>query len=119
MGLWTRIERWPLVKRLTIVYSPSPDDRAFLDAAQTQQQEGVEVAIAVLDARQSRRFFGVPMSRRGIQPVWVRIVNRSDAPCRLHLVSIDPNYFSPYEAAALNHFRIAKRLIGFGALGWL
>jgi hypothetical protein len=119
MGLWSRIERWPGARRLTIVYSPAPDNSTFLEGAQTQQQEGLEVTVAVLDARQSRKFFGVPMSRRGIQPVWVRIVNRSASACRLHLVSIDPNYYSPLEAAAANHYRLGKRLIGFGLLGVL
>jgi hypothetical protein len=117
MGLWSRIERWPIVRRLTIIYSPRVDDRAFLRDAQMQQQDGLEVTVAVLDAHQSRQFFGVPMARRGIQPVWLRIVNRSDASCRLHLVSIDPNYFSPHEAAAANHYSFGKRLIGFGLLG--
>jgi hypothetical protein len=119
MSLWSRVERWPFFRRLTIVYSPRPDERAFLDAAQTQRQEGMEVTVAVLDARQSRRFFGVPMARQGMQPVWIRVVNQSDVACRLHVVSIDPNYFSPYEAAAANHYSFGKRLIGFGLLGLL
>jgi len=118
-NLWSKLERLPLASRLTIVYSPKPDDRAFVESAQTQQQDGLEVSVAVLDARQSRRYFGVPMARRGMQPVWVRIANHSDAPCRLHLVSIDPNYFSSYEAAAANHYAFGKRLLGFGLLGWL
>ena len=119
MGLWDRLERRPLFRRLTIVYSPAPHDRSFVDAAQSQEQDGVQVSVAVLDARQSRSYFGVPMDRRGIQPVWIRIVNRSDAACRLHLVSIDPDYYSPHEAAAANHYAFGKRLIGFGLLGWI
>jgi hypothetical protein len=117
--LWTRLERWPLVRRLTIVYSPACDDRSFLDAAQTQQQDGIEVSVAVLDPQQSRRYFGVPMARRGIQPVWIRVVNRAATPCRLIAVGVDPNYYSPHEAAAANHYAFGKRLLGFGLLGWL
>ena len=67
----------------------------------------------------SRKFFGVPMARRGIQPVWVHVVNRSDRPYRLQFVALDPNYFSPLEAAALNHYSGGKRLLGFGLLAWL
>ena len=75
--------------------------------------------IAVLDDVASRKFFGVPMARHGIQPVWVHIVNRSAQPSRLQFVAIDPNYFSPLEAAAINHYSSGKRLFGFGLLAWL
>jgi hypothetical protein len=34
-------------------------------------------------------------------------------------VALDPNYFSPLEAAALNHYSGGKRLLGFGLLAWL
>lgn len=119
IDLWSRLERWPFIRRLTIVYSPASDDRSFLDSAQTQQQDGIEVSVAVLDPQQSRRFFGVPMARRGIQPVWIRVVNRAATPCRLIAVGVDPNYYSPHEAAAANHYAFGKRLLAFGLLGWL
>jgi hypothetical protein len=47
------------------------------------------------------------------------VVNRSDKLLRLQLVRIDPNYYTPLEAAAVNHFSIAKRLSAFGLMGWL
>jgi len=102
-----------------ISYSPCPDARGFLDATVTQQRNGLEVRVAVQDAAASRKFFGVPMTRRGVQPVWVHVVNRSDQPCRLQFVALDPNYFSPLEAAALNHYSGGKRLIGYGLLACL
>ena len=61
-----------------IPYSPRPDARGFLDAAATQQRDDLEVRVAVLDDAESRKFFGVPMARRGIQPVWVHVVNRTE-----------------------------------------
>ena len=108
------IFRW-----LLIPYSPRPDARGFLDAAVTQQRDDLEVRVAVLDDAGSRKFFGVPMARRGIQPVWVHVVNRTDQPYRLQFVALDPNHFSPLEAAALNHYSGGKRLLGFGLLAWL
>ena len=77
-----------------------------------------QVTAAVADAVESERIFGVPLARRGLQPVFLRIVNHSDRSLRLHLVSIDPNYYTPLEAAALNHFSIGKRLSAFGILAW-
>ena len=107
------IFRW-----LTIPYSPCPEAREFLAAAVTQRRDDLEVRVAVLDSAASRKFFGVPMARRGIQPVWVHVINRSDRPYRLQFVALDPNHFSPLEAAALNHYSGGKRLLGFGFLAW-
>src|SRR5687767_11423500 len=100
-------------------YSPNPGKRSFVESALHAEQEGVSVSIAALDARESQEVFGVPMARRGIQPLWVRIENRAATRCRLHLVSIDPNYFSPHEAAAVNHYSVGWRLLSFGLLGWM
>ena len=114
-----RIADGSIFRWLVIPYSPCPDARGFLDAAVTQRRDDLEVRVAVLDGAASRKFFGVPMARRGIQPVWVHVVNRSDRPYRLQFVALDPNHFSPLEAAALNHYSGGKRLLGFGLLAWL
>src|SRR5437773_5534798 len=110
------IDTIPVLRRLWIPYTPSPTARSFMDRAQTQSLDGVEVTVAVLDAQESRAFFGVPMARRGVQPVWLRIVNRGTMPYRLSLVGIDPNYYSSYEAAAANHFSSGRRLLEYGVL---
>ena len=102
----------------TVRFIPEPEDRAFLERAQTQETPLAQVTAAVLDAAESDRLFGVPLARRGIQPVYLRIVNRSSAPLRLHLVSIDPNYYTPLEAAGVNHFSIVKRFSAFGLIAW-
>ena len=49
----------------------------------------------------------------------LRIENRSAMSIRLQLVSIDPNYYTPLEAAGLGHYSITKRLSAFGFMGWL
>lgn len=103
---------------LVIPYSPCPTARTFLDTSVTQQRDGLDVSVAVMDDAASRKFFGVPMARRGIQPVWVHVVNQTKQPYRLQFVAIDPNYFSPLEAAAANHYSGGKRLLGFGFLAW-
>ncbi len=100
-------------------YAPQPDARAFVEQVQSQEDARAKVSVAVLDAHQSDRLFGVPLTRRGIQAVYLRIENRSPGMLRLQLVKIDPNYFTPLEAAAANHFSIARRLTAFGLVGWL
>ena len=107
---------WRLV---TTPYSPVPDHDSFMARSQTQEQPRAGVTVAVLTSREARTFFGVDVARRGIQPVFLRVVNRSSESLRLQMVSIDPNYFTPLEAAGVNHFSIVRRLSAFGAMGWV
>ena len=80
------LNKIPILRWLLVAYNTNPDERAFLERAQNQSADDIEVTVAVLDAAESQRFFGVPMARRGIQPVWLRIVNRSRSPYRLNLL---------------------------------
>jgi hypothetical protein len=109
-NLW----RW-----LGVPYNPRPEERAFLDRCEVQRDDEMEIQAVVLDDRESERFFGVPLCRRGIQPLWLRIKHNGQAPFRLRLASIDPNYYPPLEAAYVNHFKYGRRLLGFGLLAWL
>jgi hypothetical protein len=107
-----------LLRRIfSISFEPDATLRTFMSRAQTQADSTAEVTAAVPDARESARLFGVPLARRGIQPVYLRIVNRGQQPLRLYLLALDPNYFTPLEAAAANHFSILKRLTALGLLG--
>ncbi len=108
-----------LFQRLfTVAYDPDPSYREFLSRAQTQDSPLAQVTVAVLDAAESERVFGVPLARRGIQPVFLRVVNRGQTQLRLHVVTIDRNYYTPLEAAGVNHYSILKRLSAFGVIGW-
>jgi len=104
---------------LGVAYLPRPDERGFLQRAETQRDEDLAVRVAVLDARESERVFGVPLARRGIQPVWLEITNSGTEPYRLRFANLDPKYYAPLEAAFVNHFRIGKRILGFGLLAWV
>lgn len=78
----------------------------------------MEVKLTALSGREIDRFFGVPLTRRGIQPVWLEISNRGEGPLFFDRVHLDPNYYPPLEGALASHFAIVKRLAGFGALAW-
>lgn len=104
---------------LGVPYTPRPEERPFLDRAQVQEDSELVVRVAVLDNRESERFFGVSLARRGIQPVWLQIKNRGSIPYRLRLASLDPNYYPPLEAAYANHFKLGKRVLQFGLLALL
>jgi len=81
-------------------FQPNPTLQAsFIQRAQTQTQGAVTVTVTVPSAEESAAVFGVPLAKREIQPVWVRIENR-DAVNYLFLAAhMDPNYFSPQEVA--------------------
>ena len=113
-----RIKHW--IRRLFLTtYFPDPSERGFLARAQTQTSSSIRVTVAVPDARESERLFGVAITRRGVQPIYLRIENRSEVPLKLHFRGIDPRYFPPLEAAARCHFSILKRLSAFGIIGWM
>lgn len=57
---------------LRVPYTPRPEEQAFLARAEVQRAHDFVVLAAVLDARESERFFGVPLARRGIQAVYPR-----------------------------------------------
>jgi hypothetical protein len=104
---------------LTCPFTPAPTSQSIVSHGQSQEGPQARVTVSVLDAMESREFFGMPLAHRGIQPVYLRIENRSDTPLRLQLQRIDPNYYTPLEAAAAVHYSIGKRLTAFGFIGWL
>ena len=106
------------LRLFTTQYAPNPQLRTFLSRAQSQEDPRAKATVAVLDATESEQAFGVPLARRGIQPVYLKIENRSDKLLRLQLVRIDPKYYTALEAAGVNHFSIVKRLSAFGFIAW-
>ncbi len=98
-----------------------PDDAAYdpRAEAQCQERDGVTVRLAVPDPAAAGLRFGVPVARRGVMPVWVSVRNDTRGPVRLQCVALDPDYFSPLEAAAVCHFSGLRRLLSYGLLAWL
>jgi hypothetical protein len=104
---------------LTIDYSPHPTERSFLERAQTLSEREVEVTVAVASDHESERVFGVRLARHGLQAVWLEVVNGGEESLWLDRVQLDPDYYTPLEAAQIVHFAMGKRLATFGLLGWL
>jgi hypothetical protein len=70
-----------------------------MERTQTQTRGDVTVTVAVPSAEEAAAVFGVPLTRRSIQPVWVRIENSDDAEYLFLPADMDPDYFSPQEVA--------------------
>jgi hypothetical protein len=71
----------------------------LLQRAQTQVQQGLRVSLTALSAQEARRVVGFDLAGRGIQPVWVKVVNREDVRYFVPPITIDSEYFSPLEVA--------------------
>jgi hypothetical protein len=81
-------------------FSPNPAQKtAYVQRSQTQSDDGVAVTVAVPTAEETAAIFGVPLDKKGIQPVWIRIENREDINYMFLPADMDASYFSPQEVA--------------------
>src|ERR1700684_3822256 len=87
------IRRW-----VTVNYSPHPDERPFLERAQTRRQGKVEITVAVPSDRESERAFGVRLARHRLQAVWLEVNNGDSEELWLGRVPLDPDYYTALEA---------------------
>lgn len=78
---------------------PPVDDLPFKDRIKSETKDNITVEAAVPTRQEARKFFKVDLYGSGIQPVWLRVTNRTMAPVSVLTSSIDPEYFSPNEAA--------------------
>lgn len=99
----------------------TPDYPGYLERAQSTTLDAVRVSAAALSAAESVEVYGEPLARRGIQPVWVEVENRSQSPCWLLFPGLDPQFFPPSEAAealADNEFKLAELQHRFARLAF-
>lgn len=112
------MRKW-LYQLFWVPFRPDSQEKSYLERKLTQSDGEFEVTVAVPTDREADRIFGVPLTRRNMQPVWIHLRNKGKESYRLRLAAIDPNYFPPLEAAYLNHFGVGKRLLAFGFLAWV
>jgi len=98
---------WPLLLAVALLAAgcatftppPPPDELTFVERTERQSRNGVTVSTVVPDAAENLQVFGHGLIDKGVQPVWLEIDNQSEDRFTLLLLSIDPDYFSPAEAA--------------------
>jgi hypothetical protein len=81
----------------------------FRERAQTQYENNVRVTAAALSPAESEEMFAVPLYKRGIQPVWLEIENKDEAPVWFLPFGTDPDYFSPFEVAYMHRMRFSRK----------
>ena len=65
----------------------------------TRSDGAVLVSASALSADESRDIYGVPLAKKGIQPVWIEVENGDDVAYWLMSPGIDPNFYPASEAA--------------------
>jgi LssY C-terminus len=80
--------------RSTQILEPSFEARAV-----TRQRDGLAVTAVALSAEESRAVFNAPLAVFNIQPVWIEIDNPTPWPRWFFPISVDPDYYPPYEVA--------------------
>jgi hypothetical protein len=73
------------------------------ERAIVQTKKGVRVLAAVPSAEETQSVFGLPLYKKGIQPVWLEIENNTQHRMWFAPMSIDRDYFSPLEVAYIHH----------------
>lgn len=90
-------------------YAPSPDaGAAFRERATVQEDAEFRVAVAALSPEEARRHFELELAGEGVQPIWIRVENRTQAPAWFLPIGTDPAYFAPYEVAYMFHRPFAR-----------
>ena len=89
----------------TVSMDPDQAEKSYLDRANRQAltRDRVTVSVAALRDDESAASFGLPMAERGVQPVWVKIENRSALPYWFMPAFMDRDFYSAREAAYLFH----------------
>jgi hypothetical protein len=85
-------------------FNPDPSaDQTFISRAQKKTAPGIQVSISALGARESQQSFGEDLAKRNIQPVWLSIENDTDDQLAFLPITMDPDYYSPYEVSYRFH----------------
>jgi len=83
--------------------SPPADPFAYRNRTESIANGDVTVNVAVPTIEEAQAIYGVALAKQNIQPVWVEVKNESSKTYWLLPSGIDPEYFSPSDAAFAFH----------------
>jgi hypothetical protein len=84
---------------------PPADPTAYRNRTKTIVNKDVTVTVAVPTTSEAHALYGVDLAKQNIQPVWVTVDNNSADTYWFLPSGLDPDYFSPSEAAFAFHGR--------------
>jgi hypothetical protein len=111
VGVWAQGVRGQLLVLLLLLpaacvgFTPprAHEEIGFKNRTVTRSQDGLSISAVALGPAEAEAAFGLPLIDRDIQPVWLRVANAGDAPLTLLPLFFDALYFTPAEAAFINH----------------
>jgi len=81
-------------------FKPAPASyQPHLERALTQTNGPIIASVALLSRQEVAKMFDLPLHKKHIQPVWVRVQNLDTNLYYFLPASLDPNYYSPAEVA--------------------
>jgi hypothetical protein len=85
-------------------FEPKPFDEAvYLTHAVTRSDGDISVTADILTREEAKEFFGFDFVGEGIQPIWIKIENRSRDSYFFVPHRLDPEYYSALEAANIGY----------------
>jgi hypothetical protein len=87
-------------------FSFNPDqssNASFITRAQQKSAPGIKLKVSALGTRESQQNFGENLAKYDIQPVWLSIENETDEQLVFLPITMDPDYYSPYEVSYRFH----------------
>lgn len=83
-------------------YEPKPlVPDVDLQGVQTNTIDDVTVSVAILTDEQARQHFGADLAKNGLQALYIRVRNESNHRLWFIRNTVDPDFYSPDEAAVL------------------
>jgi hypothetical protein len=84
-------------------YAPvPPQETGLFERIETQQAGDLTVSAAVPGVEETKSIFGLPLYKRGIQPIWIEVVNNGAEGVRFAPVGTDATYFPAHEVAYIH-----------------
>ncbi len=98
-------------------YEPQPlVPDVDLQGVQTKTIDDVTVSVAILTDEQAKQHFGTDLARNGLQALYIKVRNESDRRLWFIRNTVDPDFYSPDEAAVLlkdnlsgDHFEVLRQ----------
>jgi hypothetical protein len=79
-------------------FKPAPASyQPHLERVLTQTNGPLVVSVAVLSPKEAAKMFGLPLHKKHVEPIWVRVQNLDTNVYSFLPASLDPNYHSPGE----------------------
>jgi hypothetical protein len=83
---------------------PATIDAAPIQSrAQNKENNGIRVSAALVGDQEAQDIFGIDLSKKNIQALWLKITNSTERPLILLPTAIDPEYYAPLEVAFAYH----------------